>query len=453
MGKNLNKLGRSFAVFLIVAVAGLIGFVNGAEDTGNIEISIYPEKDVYYVNDEISINFTILPDKNGCYCTVNFQKINGSLETLFMHETGCKSCGTYKPPLKEKITRQIKKKFSETGIYEIEGIIRDAETYKSVDKKIQIFVKDVEKNDKKENDTERKKDNDRDKNDSYFPYVIEVFTRDGCPICYHVDEAVEKLANEYNKKNKNSIIVLEYHLNDGKANQAGYDRRKFYHGENWAEICNYYSLTLINGEDEICGGTHNTENDYLNIKNKIENKNHLSTTKMRMNAYHDNDFLHTSVKIISNETKNLNVFLFIVDDTNVNAYIQKNINVEKNKDVNVNFSFPYNNISLYKNLRIVSVVQEDKRILNARIIGGDEIKRIKEMEKEKDEKGKNETNISKNISHQMNTTNDISIKSNIIDQIMNNQTIAIMDFAYCALNKDMIYCAFRFMLIVSGKNN
>jgi len=340
MGKNLNKLAGSFAVvFLIVAVAGLIEFVNGenSEDTGNIEISIYPEKDVYYVNDEISINFTILPDKNGCYCTVNFQKINGSLETLFMHETGCKSCGLSKPPLTSKTPKHVKKNLTEAGIYEIEGIIRDAETSKSVDKKIQIIVKDVEgKENKKDNDSEKiEKDNDWNENDTYVPFVIEAFNRNGCPICFHVDEAVKKLANKYNEKNKNSVIVLEYHLNDNEANQAGLDRREFYHGEKWQEICNYYSLTFINGEDENCGGTHNTESDYLNLKNKVENKILSSTIKMRMNAYHDNDFLHTSVKIISKETKNLNVFLFIVDDTNVKAYIQKNINIEKNKDIYV----------------------------------------------------------------------------------------------------------------------
>ncbi|PKP55415.1 MAG: hypothetical protein CVT89_08530 [Candidatus Altiarchaeales archaeon HGW-Altiarchaeales-2] len=90
---------------------------------------------------------------------------------------------------------------------------------------------------------------DGDKNRTYYnnkiPIVIEVFTRDGCPICYHVDEGAKKLADEYNEKNKNSVILLKYHLQDTLATQAGLDRRIFYHGDKWWNVCNYYELCAI----------------------------------------------------------------------------------------------------------------------------------------------------------------------------------------------------------------
>ncbi len=175
----------------------------------------------------------------------------GSVDTLFYHETGCKSCGLAKPPLTSKTTMQKKKKFDEPGICEIEGTIKDAGTYESEFKKIKIVVKDkvvkddvvkdkVVKDDVVNGDIvkddvvngdivkdeivkddvingdvikdEIVKDVDKniintDESNEQIPIVIEVFTHYGCPICEHVDEGVKKLLDEYKKRTKTIIMV------------------------------------------------------------------------------------------------------------------------------------------------------------------------------------------------------------------------------------------------------
>ncbi|OQX20807.1 MAG: hypothetical protein BWK75_04580 [Candidatus Altiarchaeales archaeon A3] len=185
------------SVFLIVTVIAAVDASDSTNKPGVIEINISPIKDVYYTGDEININFVLEPNKNGCFAMLTLTKINGTQNVLFQHQRGCKSCGSAKSPLTSKISKSINKKFDEPGIYDIEALMEDAETYKSDFKNIKIIVKDreVEKVMVKEEDI-------ADNENTQIPIVIEVFTRDGCPICYHVDEGAKKLANEYTKKTK-----------------------------------------------------------------------------------------------------------------------------------------------------------------------------------------------------------------------------------------------------------
>ncbi len=528
MGQNLKifKLIVIFAgIFLIIATMAAVNASSNTNNVGIIDLNISPVKDVYYVGDEITINFVLTPNKNGCFATLIFTKINGSVDTLFYHETGCKSCGLAKPPLTSKTTTQKKKKFDEPGIYEIEGTIKDAGTYESEFKKIKIVVKDkvvkddvvkdkvvkddvvngdivkddvvngdivkdeIVKDDVVNGDVVKDdvvKDVDKnitnaDESNEQIPIVIEVFTHYGCPICKHVDEGAKKLLEEHNKRTKNSIILLEYHLQDTLATQVGLDRRIFYEGDKWQNVCNYYALSLINGEDEDCGGTHNTENDYRNFKNKVENKNLIPTVNMRANASYDNTSLYVDVKIkaIRNEVKNLNVFLFIADDTNVKAYIQKSARIDNIKEEDVKFSFPYSEISTYNNLRVVAIVQEDKKILNARLIERNDIREIKEPKeitkiKNLTEKknvqnistniNKKNTNITnKNLTYAANNSNlTYSANNSNLTYAANNSNVTnitytanititnSINFMYCAKSRDMLYCAIKLTLLSFG---
>ncbi|CEG11453.1 exported hypothetical protein [groundwater metagenome] len=452
MGQNLKilKLIGIFAgIFLIAAAMAAVNASSNTNNTEIIDLNISPVKDVYYVGDEITINFVLTPNKNGCFGTLIFTKINSSVDTLFHHETGCKSCGLAKQPLTSKTTAQKKKKFDESGIYEIEGMIKDAGTYESEFKKMKIIVKDkVVKDDVVKDKVVKDDDNyisDTDENNSQIPIVMEVFTHYGCPICEHVDEGAKKLSDEYNKRTKNSIILLEYHLQDTLATQAGLDRRIFYGGAKWQNTCNYYSLILINGEDEDCGGTHNTENDYRNFKNKVENKNLIPTVNMRANASYDNTSLYVDVKIKAtrNEVKNLNVFLFIADDTNVKGYIRKSARIDNIKEEDVKFSFPYSENFTYKNLRVVAVVQEDKKILNARLIERNDIREIKEPKEIT--KIKNSVMINRNVTYAANNSNVTNITYTANVTITNS-----IDFMYCAKSRDMLYCAIKLTLLSFG---
>ncbi len=146
---------------------------------------------------------------------------------------------------------------------------------------------------------------------------------------------------------------------------------------------NHYALTLFNGEDAQCGGNHNTESDYKNFKNITENKAIISTVNMLANASHNNDSVYIDVKIkgINNETKNLEVFIFLLDDMNVKTYLQKSAEIDENQTTNIKFSFPYNETSDYTNFKAVALVQQtDKKILNARLIEWKDIKEINEAE-------------------------------------------------------------------------
>jgi len=500
--KILNNMWIfAISVFLIVAVAGAADAGDNTNNLGVIEIDISPVKDVYYADDEINVNFIVTPNKNGCFVTLLLTKINGTIETLFRHETGCKSCGLSKPPLREKMTNKIKKKFDEPGIYEIQGMITDACTYQMDYKTIKIIVKDAkDKNDNAEKhivkdakdkndniekhivkDAKDKNDNiekhkketeseNTDENNTLIPVVIEVFTNDDCSICYHVDKGAKKLADEYNKRTKNSIIILEYHLADTQATHAGIDRRKFYGGDEWQNTCNYYALTLFNGEDENCGGTHNTESNYANFKNKVKNKNLIPTVNMRANASRDNISLYVDVKIktTSDEAKNSEVYLFILDDTNVRASLQKPAGTGKNNEMYVKFSFPYNEISAYRNLKIVALIQKGKKILNARVIELSDIQEIKILKEAKElkknitegagNKGLNMTGVNKtgmnktglnmtginmtginmtgiNITAVSESKTETNIKYN--NKKIKNQ----INFMYCMASRDTLYCA------------
>ncbi len=470
MGQNLKilKLMGIFAgIFLIATAMAAVNASSNTNNAGIIDLNISPVKDVYYVGDEITINFVLTPNKNGCFATLIFTKINGSVDTLFQHETGCKSCGLAKPPLTSKTTTQKKKKFDGPGIYEIEGMVEDARTYENEFKKIKIIVKDkVVKDDVVNDKVVKDGDNyitDTDENNSRIPIVMEVFTHYGCQICEHVDEGAKKLLDEYNERTKNSIILLEYHLQDTLETQAGLDRRIFYEGDKWQNTCGYYALTLINGEDKDCGGTHNTENDYRNFKNKVKNKNLIPTVNMRANASYDNTSLYVDVKIkaIRNGVKNSNVFLFIADDTNVKAYIQKFARIDEIKEEDVKFSFPYSEISTYKNLRVVAVVQEDKKILNARLIERNDIREIKEPKEIKEIKNLTEKKNVQNISTNINKKNTNITNKNLTYAANNSNVTNItytanvtitnsINFMYCVKSRDMLSCAIKLTLLSFG---
>lgn len=465
---KLKLQGIFVSVFLIaVALAAANANVNtnvntnGNTNVGVIEISISPVKDVYYVDDEITIKFSVTPNKNGCFATLVFTKINGSIDTLFQHEGGCMACGLVKPPLTSKTSSNIKKKFYEPGIYEVQGIITDASTYEKDYRTIKIIVN--EKNKYVEN-----KSTDEKNMDGYttnVPIVIELFTRDGCPICYHVDEGVNKLANEYNERVKNSVIILEYHLHGTQANRVGLDRRVFYHGDKWQNVCNYYSLTLINGEDGYCGGARDTESNYRNLKNKVENKNLAPTVSMRANASHNKDLLYINIeaKSVDNVARNLDIYAFILDGINVKAYLQRSAKTDKKQTASVNFSFPYNElVSAHENLKIVVLVQEDKKILNARVIEWKDVKEIKNLTKEKKDvqnmgtyTAKNNTYNARatNIINSANNTNTTNTSNTNTTNTQNNAnttsetyfaTTSHIDFIYCAASREMLYCAFKF---------
>ena len=464
--KILKLMGILAGVFLIATAIAAVNAGSNTNNAGVIEINISPIKDVYYAGDEITINFTLTPNKNGCFVTLIFTKINGSIETLFQHETGCKSCGLAKPPLTSKTAKQIKKKFDEAGIYEIQGMITDAGTYQMDYKTIKIIVKDVKAQraeiEKSKDEKETESEN-IDENNTRIPIVIEVFTRDGCPICEHVDEAAKKLANEYNEKNKNSIILLEYHLQDTLATQAGPDRRIFYGGDEWQNACNFYALTLLNGEDEDCGGTHNTESDYRNLKNKVENKIIVSSVNMRANASYNKNLLYidVGVKGVNNEAKNLDIFVFILDGTNVKLYMQKSAKTGKKQTANVKFSFPYGEISAYKNLKMVVLVHEGKKILNARLIEWKDVQEIKDVQNistNTNKKNTNNTNIpnNTNVANAANATEEGNIRGVGITASPRSSSKAgfeitnSINFMYCAANRDMLYCAIKLTSLVFG---
>ncbi|OQX20806.1 MAG: hypothetical protein BWK75_04575 [Candidatus Altiarchaeales archaeon A3] len=236
------------------------------------------------------------------------------------------------------------------------------------------------------------------------------------------------------------------------ATQAGLDRRIFYDGDEWQNVCNFYALTLLNGEDEDCGGTHNTESDYMNLKNKVENKIIVPTVSMLANASYDKTSLYVDVKIktAGNEAKNLDIFLFILDDTKVKAYLQKPAKIDKKQNVaNLKFLFPYGEISAYKNLRAVAIIQEDKKILNARVIEYNDIREIKILKEAKELKNeskeinkeiyKNITEDEGNKSINMTAVSGAEVEADIIK--IANPIKNSINFMYCVVSRDTLFCA------------
>lgn len=161
----------------LIFISILISGISGAE---SIVISV--DKTECFVFDEVNINVTIIPGSGGSYAYVSLVRINGSQETLFSHQKGCRTCGTYKPPLTSKILKEFKKNFTEPGVYEVWGEVTNANSYERNFTKVFILVKEKKVNLNTSNTSDNSNLNNSNLNNSNISNLSNISTPVNSPL-------------------------------------------------------------------------------------------------------------------------------------------------------------------------------------------------------------------------------------------------------------------------------